>query len=217
MKGTKTLSLLVLPILLLSCHTKTGLQADKLLTKTFQPGEIRGLQCLLNYTDSMVRAKTSEPETAKAYQKLFDKIATTIRDSSKLEAPFPEEEKYAFLNTLDSTVFQAIYVMDTHSDKLIVRDQILTNVDNFPQLRINPSGKYINYLNKLGETDPFFSSLHDQIKFSGDLPPVGVLWFPAAGKQFDVNDVPYHLWAAIYLLRLEDPVYMKLRRYLTAS
>lgn len=197
-----------------SCQNKVGLETDNLLNETFNKSEIKDLETMVIYVDKMVKEKTKENDIDRAYHLFFEKMSKVIKDSSTLMVPFPENVKYEFLEKMDTSVFNAIWHMSTRTREGRYQDTIYRDLENIKTLKLKPVGGYINYLEKLGETDEFFGLLHKKIYSAGDMSTGIAVYFPSNHEKFDFNIPKNRLWAAIYILRIEEPFEMKMKRYL---
>ena len=115
---------------------------------------------------------------------------------------------------MDTTAFNDIWRISTNIKMVRYQDTIYRDLENFKTLNLRPVGNYMNYLKQLGETDEFFKSLHESIEVAGDLPASTAVYFPENHNEFDFNIPKNRLWATIYILRIEEPVDMKMKRYL---
>ena len=214
MKNLKPILFLAFVITLCSCQHRVDLRTDKLLTETFSKDEIQSFESMVDYVDKMVLAKTKETDIDKAYHQFFELMSQTIKDSSKFLVPFNEKDKYDFLEQMDTTAFNDIWRISTNIKMVRYQDTIYRDLENFKTLNLRPVGNYMNYLKQLGETDEFFKSLHESIEVAGDLPASTAVYFPENHNEFDFNIPKNRLWATIYILRIEEPVDMKMKRYL---
>ncbi len=214
MKNLKPILLLALMLTLCSCQHRVDLGTDKLLTKTFSKDEIQSFESMVDYVDKMVLAKTKETDINKAYHQFFELMSQTIKDSSKFLVPFNEKDKYDFLEKMDTTAFNDIWRISTNLKMVRYQDTIYRDLENFKTLYLKPVGKYMDYLKKLGDTDEFFKSLHESIEVAGDLPASIAVYFPENHNKFDFNIPKNRLWATIYILRIQESVDIKMKRYL---
>ena len=214
MKNLKPILFLAFVITLCSCQHRVDLKADKLLTETFSKDEIQSFESMVDYVDKMVLAKTKDTDIDKAYHQFFTKVSQLLKDSSKLLVSFNEAEKYAYLEKMDTSTFNDIWYFNTGAKMVRYQDSIYRAPENYKSLNLRRVGNYMNYLEKLGESDEFFKSLHESIDTAGDLPASTAIWFPNNHSKFDFNIPKNRLWAAIYILRIEDPVDIKMKRYL---
>ncbi len=196
-----------------SCNNKFDLKSDKLLTETFNKKEIKGLESMVNYVDLMVLERTNETEINKAYHHFFDQSSRTLKDSSKFLVPFNENEKYEFLENMDTSVYNAIWEMGTTKGARY-KGTWYGDLENFKNLELRSVGGYMEYLKKLGQTDEFYKTLHKNITMAGGMPASTAIWFSENHNNFDFNIPKNRLWAAIYILRIEEPFEMKMERYL---
>lgn len=214
MKNLKAILTLILISVMISCQNQPNLKKDKLLNEFFNKNEILELESMVSFVDKLVLERTKETDINKAYHLFFEDMSRKMSDSSFHIVAFPENVRYEFLENMDTIVFHEIWDMSTHLQYAGYKGTIYRDLENFKQLSLNPTGRYVEYMKALGETDDFFESLHNRIVVAGDL-PVGIMaWFRANHNKFDFNVPKNRLWASIYILRLEEPFGMKLERYL---
>lgn len=75
-------------------------------------------------------------------------------------------------------------------------------------------GDFVKLLKHIGNNNDFYKETHERIKVVGGLAPSIISEFLYNHKDFDFNNGNDHLWAAVFLLTLEEPVEKKLKRYL---
>ncbi|MGD9929414.1 MAG: hypothetical protein AB7U05_05310 [Mangrovibacterium sp.] len=214
MRNLRPFLLLTLTLIMFSCQDRLDLTTDKLLTEAFTKNEINSLESMVDYVDKMVLAKTNEADINEAYHQFFELMSQMIKDSSKFLVPFSEKDKYDFLEKMDTTAYNDIWRISTNVKMVKFQDTIYRDLENFKALKLRPVGNYMDYLKKLGDTDEFFKSLHESIEVAGDLPASIAVYFPDNHNKFDFNIPKNRLWATIYILRIEEPVDMKMERYL---
>lgn len=185
--------------------------SDKDLCQIFNVNEIESLASMVDFADSAVVAITNNKNRADAYHDFFEAYGKGLNETSKKIRPFKEKEKYIFLENMDKDAFDAIWRFDTHIDRLKYKDTILTNVDYITFLSINPFGRYMKYLMQIGKKDHRYKDLHDTILAQGDLSTSSGLW--TIHDEFDFGKVENRIFAAIYILKIEDSFETKLDRY----
>ena len=191
-------------------HHKIDLSTDKYLSNIFSPTEIESFALMIDFVDSAVVAITNNKNEAEAYHDFFEIYGKGIRENKRI-SPFSEKEKFDFLESLDKGAFDAIWIFDTHIDRLNYRDTILTNIDYIKCLSINPFGRYIDYMEQVGNNDKRYTELHEHIVGMGDLSTSAGLWM--VHDEFDFGKVEDRFLAAVYILRVEDSYETKLDRY----
>ena len=72
----------------------------------------------------------------------------------------------------------------------------------------------MNYMEKLGKTDDYFKEWQEIISVAGSISAGMAIWFPVHHHKFNFNIPKYRLWAAIFLLSIEEPTHKKMERYL---
>jgi hypothetical protein len=79
---------------------------------------------------------------------------------------------------------------------------------------LNNSGEFVRLIHDLGINNEYYKDLYSAIEISGGLSPTVVAGFLNNHKDFDFNNSKDRLWAAIFLLTLEESVEKKVKRYL---
>lgn len=208
------LAFLIIPCLFIDASNQQGkidLFADKDLSRVFSAKEIESLSLMISFVDSAVVAITNNENVADAYHGFFDAYGNGLKEVSKKITPFDEKEKYDFLKSLDKGAFEAIWRFNTHIDRLRYKDTILINVDYVTCLEVNPLGRYMEYIEQVGKKDERYKDLHDFIFAMGDLSISTGLW--TVHEKFDFSIVKNRIFAAIYILRIEDAYATKLDRF----
>jgi len=207
------LLILALVIINISCQNSFNVKNDDNIQNLFNENEIKDLNSIIKFTDKAILSKTNEKDIELAYHDYFELLSKSIKKYSKIPSAFDEKEKYTFLESLDKSTFNEFFRIRTQLKNVRYKDTILTNIDNIKLLELNLSGKFMNYLEKTGETDEFYKDLHKSIEIAGDLPPSFAIWFPVNHKDFDFQITKNRLWAAVYLLRMEGLIEDKIEYY----
>ncbi len=186
------------------------LRSDKALTNVFDETEIKGLESMIRYVDNMVLNREKKTDANEAYQLYFEKIAQT----SEYNVPFEENLKYEFLESLDSMQFASIWTFDRHYETIRTSDTVYRNLEHIKVLHVKSNSKYMDYLEEIGREDPFYKILYRDFSKLGNLSAstYGILFIERL-TNFDFNIPKNRLWAAICLLRKEEPIEKKLDRY----
>jgi len=166
---------------------------------------------MVDFVDSAVVAITNNTDLTEAYHDFFEAYGKRLVETSQRIKPIEEKVKFAFLERMDTAVFNAIWEFETYYDQLYYKDSILTDVDYIKCLSINPFGKYMDYLLLVGEKDQRYLEWHDFILSMGDLSTSGGLW--VVHDEYDFGLVENRILAAVYILRMEDSYETKLDRY----
>ncbi|MDA3880134.1 MAG: hypothetical protein PF436_07090 [Prolixibacteraceae bacterium] len=214
MRKIRLIELIIIGFTVFSCQSRFDLKSDKYLNEIFSKDEVKEIEKMISYVDDIVIENTDNKNINQAYHQFLDKINQTIQDSSRFLVPFEEEEKYEFLESLDSSIFNEFWYMGNHIRMSRYKDSIYKDLDNYKHLNLRPYGKYLDYLEKIGEDDEFYKSLKESLKVAGDLPASTAIWFPMNHKEFDFTIPKNRLWATIYILRIEEHHDKKMERYL---
>lgn len=218
MVKTKTamhkLSLLLITILIIatSCFGQSDLKS-KHIEKYFDKKERKELVKIISFVDSLVILKTELKDINKSYHQYFDMLNENAANGV-LDWAFDEEMKYDFLINIDTTVFNKIWLKTTTSRIVKTRDTTLYNPENFISIDLNNTGEFVRFIHDLRKNNEYYKDFYDAIEITGALSPSIVAGFLSNHKDFDFNNSNDRLWAAIFLLTLEESVEMKVKRYL---
>ena len=214
MRKIKLALVFIIGFILISCQTKFDLKTDKHLTQVFTGNELQEIQKMISYVDDRVVKLTNNRNINDAYHQLLDNIDKNMQDSSKFLVPFDEEEKYEFLQSLDTTVFNEFWYMGNHMRSANYKDSIYENLDNYKHFERGHRGKYSDYLEKIGENDAYYQSVKKILDFAAGLTPSLVAPFLKIHSEFDFTIPKNRLWAAVFILSIEEPHDKKMERYL---
>ena len=212
MRNIKLALLFITGFTFFSCQPKFDLQSDKHLTEIFTKNELKEIEKMIIYVDDMVVEKSGERDINEAYHHLLDQ---TMQDSSKYLVPFKEEEKYEFLESLDTKVFNEFWTF-RRVGKAMYKDSIYENGYQFLELSIN--GRYVaDYLERIGKQDDYYKSEIETMKMAWGLAPTTIAWFLKNHNEFDFTIPKNRLWATVFILSIEEPHDKKMERYLNGK
>ncbi len=195
-----------------SCVGQNDLDS-KQIGKYFDKKEKKELVKIISFVDSLVLSKTELKEIDKAYHQYFDLLHENAANGD-LDWAFDEEMKYNFLFNIDSTVFNKIWFKSTTSRIVKTRDTTLYNPEDFISIDLNNKGDFVKLIYDLGKNNEYYKDFYGAIEISGGLSPTIVAGFLYNHKNFDFNNSNDRLWAAVFLLTLEESVEKKVKRYL---
>ena len=203
---------IVIGFTLFSCQTRFDLQSDKDLNKVFTENELKEIEKMIHYVDDRVVEITGNKDIEQAYHQLLDKLLHPIQDGPAYLVPFEEEEKYKFIQSLDTTVFNKFWTFG-RVGKAVYQDYIYEDGYQFLELSIN--GRYVaDYLERIGKQDDYYKSENETIKMAGGLAPTTKAWFLKNHSEFDFAIPKNRLWAAVFIFSIEEPHDKKMERYL---
>ena len=184
-----------------------------LLKKYFTETERLVLAKMVQFTDSLVLANTKETQVEEAYHVYLDTIYELLKNGGSMNYSFNEPEKQAFLFNLDTTFFNKIW--EKSIPKIVhTKDTDLYYPENFYTLSLNYKGEYLKYLKEKGMENDFYKSIHENIESAGDISPVVFGNFLLKHRELNFGDSENRLWASVFILRMEDPIELKVKRYL---
>ncbi|WP_347839000.1 hypothetical protein [uncultured Draconibacterium sp.] len=195
-----------------SCFAQSDMDS-KQIEKYFDKKERKELVKIISFVDSLIISKTELKEIDKAYHKYLDLLHENAANGD-LHWAFDEEMKYNFLFNIDSTVFNKIWFKSTTSRIVKTRDTTLYNPENFISIDLNNISDFVQLIKKLGKNNKYYKDFYDSIEITGALSPTIVAGFLYNHNDFDFNDSNDRLWAAVFLLTLEESVEKKVKRYL---
>lgn len=187
-------------------QSETSSVPDDTARKIFTKEEINGFEKMMSFVDNLIIDKTKMKDINDAYHAYFEK-------GEMSPGPVKDSVKYEFLETIDKAAFSAIWEMDDHAEFITYKDSLLSNLDGFKTLGLNYRGKYRDYMKLTAETDSLYAVLNHSIEVAGDISPETFAWFLAHHREFDFTVFKNRLWAAVFILRMEDPLEEKVERY----
>lgn len=203
--------------LFFSCTNKSieqRIAKDEKINQYFTSDDIDELISLVNYVDSIVLSKTEILDIEIAYHHYLDSLNESAALGGDSIIPFPEEEKYNFIFSLNPSLVKNIWNIDSIRNELRLKDTVLYDVDGFFNLHLSPHSRYMEYCKSLGANDTIFKEIYDQTQMVGSLAPTMVTGFFYHNSKFDFNEIDNRLWVAIFLLTLEESYEKKVKRYL---
>lgn len=184
---------------------------DKTAKEIFTAAELQGIDKMIAFVDKAVVDKTNEEDIDMAYHACLENIAVKF---SKGETPsvIKDTVKFKFLESLSDEEIGGIWILRDFRGKIRYKDTVLTDLQGYKMLNPRVLGNYLNYMEKIGESDSTYIELAEFIKVTGDI-PLG-LWFPEHHREYDFTTFKDRLWATVFLLRLQDPFEERIERYL---
>lgn len=184
-----------------------------LLKKYFTETERPLLAKMVQFTDSLVLANTKETQVEEAYHVYLDSIQSLMKNGDWMNYSFNEPEKQEFLFNLDTTFF--IKIWEKSIPRIVkAKDTTLYSPENFYSLSINYEGEYLKYLKEKGMENDFYKSVYESIQIAGDISPSTYAYLILKHRELDFGDTDYRLWASVFILRMSDPMELKVKRYL---
>ena len=214
MRKTELALVFILGFILFSCQSKFDLKSDKQLNEIFTDKEISEIDKMISYVDDIVVEQTGNRDINEGYHQLLDKQLQSMDDGSSYIIPIEEEEKYKFLESVDSTVFNEFWYMGNHIRFAKYKDSVYQDLDNYKYLSIKYRSKYKDYLEKIGENDSYYRSVKENLDLAGGVSPYIVFTFLNVHSEFDFNIPKNRLWATVFLLAIEESNDKKMERYL---
>ena len=207
-------ALAVLTILQSYTPANGKLVADETAKKIFNTTELKGIDKMISFVDSIILDNTNATDINQGYHAYFDKLKPYILEGKFYPSLVKDSIKFKFLETLDEEAFAAIWRLDENVGKVRYKDTILTDLHGFKWLELNYQAKYLIYLKEIGKSDNWYAELFKSIEIAGDISPSFSTWFPMHHQEFDFTLFKNRLWAAVLLLRMGEPLEERVERYL---
>lgn len=202
-------------VLIQSCTpTSKKLEADQTAKEIFNPAELKGIEQIVSFVDTIISNQTRATDINEAYHAYFNNLESSVADASQFPALIKDSIKFRFLATLDKEAFDALWKMDDYAKMVKYKDTILTDLHDFKSLVLNYEGKYMNYLKETGNSDSRYAEVYKSIEIAGDISPATVGWFLSHYQEFDFTLFKDRVWATVFLLRMCDPLEERVERYL---
>jgi len=207
--------ILILTTILIFANSCVGQNdlVSKQIEKYFDKKETAELVKIISFVDSLVLSKTELKEIDKAYHKYLDLLHENATNGNS-DWAFGEEMKYEFLFSIDSALFNKIWIKSTTSRIVKTKDTTLYNPENFILIDLNFMGDFVKLIQDLGENNKNYKGFYEAIEVAGGLSPSIVVGFLYNHKDFDFNNSNDRLWTAVFLLTLEESAEKKVKRYL---
>lgn len=216
MKKTILLFLLIVAFTLFSCQSGIDLKSDKHLAEVFTDNELKEIEKMISYVDDRVVEQTDNRDINEAYHQFLDEMDQSLNKLGLFE-PFEDEEKFLFFESIDSIVFNDIWYIGNHLRYAKYKDSIYHNLDNYKYMGLRISGRYINYLEKIGKNDEYYKFVKEDIVMAGGISPSSVARFLWKHNEFDFTIPKNRLWAVVFILSIEESHDKKMERYIKST
>jgi len=183
------------------------------LNQVFSRNEVKEIEKIVSYVDQLVLSDSDIQDIDLAYHHYIERIKQSTIDGHSF-VPVSDEEKYLFFESLDSTVFNEIWLLGNQVRMVRYNDSIYHNLEGFQTLDLNYDGRFLKYLELLGENDEFFKMAYESMEITGGMNPTLFVTFLMEHEQFDFTISRNRLWAAVFILSIEENIGTKLERYL---
>ncbi len=213
MKKLPILTVIILS-LLYSCYNNPNIKYSAVFEKTFSSEEKDALYELIYFVDDYVLDYSNETNIENAYHSYFNDINKI--EILKREPLIPDTIKYKFLGQPKRNVLEMIIQIDSVAQSIRYKDSLYTNVENIISFSLYPKGNFYNYLYKIGKTDEKYADLANKLSAMGGMPPGPAIWFPQNHRQFNFNIMKDRLWAAIFIMNMQENLIHQMDRKIKA-
>lgn len=169
---------LLMASIVCSCNRSVRLEDDPDVTAVFDQHEIEGLKLIVQYFDSVMIAKTGEPDAAKAYKKYFEWFADYVYKEGNMDSLWylvglehSEGARNLIRQLKDNGVYHKIWRLepalqvsrDPNRDFVIIDTIFLTHLVYFRQ------GKYVQTLAVMAQHNQDIKEYYDNYNELGDI------------------------------------------------
>jgi hypothetical protein len=98
------LPILVLVIINISCQDSFKVENDDNIQNLFSEKEIVDINSIIKFADNKMLSKSNEKNIDLAYHNYFESLSKNIKKDSIIPSAFDEEEKYSFLESLETVL-----------------------------------------------------------------------------------------------------------------
>lgn len=186
-------------IILFSCTEirQDSLSKDDTMQMIFNKNEIIDLLEILNFFEQSIGLSDnySVDEFQKAYSDFFN-LNKEIKMSSELRFSFDYTDEMNLFGKIDTLTMKEIW------ENQLVR--LMRSTDSMYVFKINYNGKYMRFLQRLGEQDKKIENYYNTIKVASDITPALVADIAINYKDYNINDPKVRLVIAIHYLTLSE-------------
>lgn len=172
------------------------LEDSKIVNQVFDKREIHDLQKILSFFDGQIMSSFKGKTLLDSYD-LFNEKELELKNEGLIFGNISLSDQQKLNSKIKETTFQEIWDLG----KILDVDEIGSK-QSF--LFINPNGKYISYLKKLGLKNKFIEDYSNIVSQNYDIPPSLVYVITDNYNKIDVSDENIRLMVAIHYLTLND-------------
>lgn len=205
---------IVVLLVVISCnYNKQSLNFDdQLINKYFTEKDRASLRAMVKFVDSLIMIDNPSQDIEKGYHYYFDSVYNKAR-YNHVSVAFDEEIKYSFLFSLDSSLFQKIWIKYVPR-RISYLGTSFTDPPGLYCIDLVNDGAFNNLLEELGKENELYKWYSEHIREYGSTTPFLYGEFPNDNHKFNFNNVYDRLWAVIFLLSAEESADLKINRYL---
>lgn len=172
------------------------LEDSKIVNQVFDKREIHDLQKILSFFDGQIMSSFKGKSLLDSYD-LFNEKELELKNEGLIFGNISFSDQQKLNSKIKETTFKEIWDLG----KILDIDEIGSK-QSF--LFINPNGKYISYLKKLGLKNKFIEDYSNIVSQNYDIPPSLVYVITDNYNKIDVSDENIRLMIAIHYLTLND-------------
>ena len=196
----KYLLIIVLLILLISCSSPRNLFSSEQVNATFNKKEIKDMGTILDFFEQNI-CKDFNNDYKSCY-KAFNKRMLEEANNGRFGLNIPYNSQKEMYKKLNDTLFNEIWSYG-YSWKPRLKDSIKI-------ININFIGKYVHFLEKLGNSNTSINKYYEDLQSSGDISPLMINRLIYEYDKYEIENIEVRLFFAIHYLTLNDQFQIQL-------
>ena len=173
-------------------HSQKNLADNALLQQYYSADEIEHLSIIVDFFDRYIQQQTGIDD----FQQAYDAFNKSAAQEKLIPLNIPADSLHAMYAEVNLPVWNSIWQYEsvgTHRSGDGLRVIV-------PQLDLNYTREYYQFLTALGETNKTIKMYADYIQKAGGLSPMTFVLYFDESQKFDFNDPANRLVAAIHYL-----------------
>jgi hypothetical protein len=180
-----------------SVKSQEKLNDNSTIKTVFNDIEIQDLETILEFFDSKIceTENIDESNISDCYQSFFERMAQ-YEKTGIIEFRIPFEDQENIYEIINQTTFNEIWTFGKSWKR--ESDQA------FKYLSYNLNGKYVEYLEELGNENKIIKNYIETLYGAGDISPIMFANVLMGYKNYDITDIQIRLMIAIHYMTLND-------------
>lgn len=194
----KILQLLIILLLINhSVKSQEKLGENITIKSVFNESEIQDLETILVFFDNKIceTENINKSNISECYRSFFERMAESEK-TGIIEFRVPFEEQRNIYKKINQSTFDEIWIFGKSWKRK-------TN-QTFRFLSYNLNGKYVEYLEELGNENKIIKNYIDTLLAAGDISPIMFANVLMGYKNYDIADIRIRLMIAIHYMTLND-------------
>jgi hypothetical protein len=176
---------------------KNQLSDNKTFQQTFSQNEIQYLQLLFDFFNENICPAYETAKLTDCYTEFFKRMEEWAEtDEIRLEIPFEKQEK--IYENISEETFQEIWGFGKRWNSREVPQ------DYYRMVHYSPTGKYFEFLKKVGKNDQVIRNYYEIVDVTGDITPSLIAGLLLNYNHYNIQDIRVKFIIAIHYLTLND-------------